>query len=181
MIVSVERSKTAFVLIDMQEKLLPVMQNIEKVVSNINILIKSAEILKIPLLGTEQNSGKLGSTTQTIVLPEQSFIFEKEHFSCLGCEGFCSKLKDLQVESVILFGIEAHVCVLQTALSAKEAGFEVYIVADAITSRTEQNKELAIERMRQSGIYVVSTEMILYQLLEKIGTEEFRQIHKMLK
>lgn len=103
------------------------------------------------------------------------------HFSCFGSEGFVDRMRNLHAESVVLFGVEAHVCMLKTALDAQERGLDVHVVADAMSSRTEENKNLAIERMRQSGIFIVSTEMVLFQLLEKAGTGEFKAISALIK
>lgn len=178
---TVDKKKTAFVLVDIQDKFIPVMKNIEKMISNSNILINASKILNIPLIVTEQYPKGLGHTTKKINLPDRKNVIEKLSFSCFGSEEFVKKIKELNVDSIVLFGIEAHVCVLKTALDALKNNFEVHVVADAISSRTDENKSLAIERMRQSGVFVVSTEMILFQLLEKADTEEFKLISNLIK
>ena len=173
------RDKTAFVLIDIQEKFIPVINKIDKVIKNSKILIKGAEILGIPLIVTEQYPKGLGNTIKEIELPPNTEIIEKLNFNCLDCDDFVDELK--KFESLVIFGIESHVCVLQTALAAKKEGIKVYAVADAISSRTEENKQLAIDRMRQHDIEIVSTEMILFELLKKAGTDEFKDISTWIK
>lgn len=177
----INRETTAFVLVDIQDKFIPVIHNIEEVISNANILTKSAEILKIPLIVTEQYPKGLGHTSKKIYIPNKSRIFEKMSFSCFGNEKFVEEIKKLCIKSIVLFGIEAHVCVLKTALDALKNNYEVHVVGDAISSRKYENKVLAIERMRQSGAFIASTEMILFQLMDVAGTEEFKLISKLIK
>jgi nicotinamidase-related amidase len=177
----IDRNKSVFVLIDVQEKFIPVIGNIEQVILNANILVKVSEILKTPLIVTEQYPKGLGETSKKIVLPPNVHPIEKMEFSCFNHEEFVKKINSLKVDSIVLFGIEAHVCILQTALDALKNDLNVYVVSDAISSRTLENKKTAIERMRQSGVFVVSTEILLFQLLKKAGTEEFRQISKLIK
>jgi len=177
----IDRKKTAFILVDVQEKFMPVINNIDKVIANSNILIKSAEILQIPLIATEQYPKGLGKTVDAINLPEKKAPIEKVCFSCFDSEEFSRKVKELKIESIVLFGIEAHVCILQTSLAALKNNLDVYVVSDAVSSRTPENKAIAIDRMHQSGVFIVSTEMLLFQLLKKAGTEEFRQISKLIK
>ena len=176
-----ERDKVAFVLIDIQERFLPVIHNIETVIANANRLVRSASILKIPLIVTEQYPKGLGRTVDEIYLDKGQEIIEKISFDCFGCHDFTRKLEGLGVRSLALFGIEAHVCVLKTALGAIASGYEVHVVADAVSSRTEENKDLALDRLKQSGVFIVSTEMILFQLMDRAGTDEFKAISKLIK
>jgi nicotinamidase-related amidase len=177
----IDKNKTIFALIDIQEKFLPVIYKISDVISNAKILVKSAGILKIPLIITEQYPKGLGKTVNDIELPAGIDVIEKLHFSCFGNEVFKKKFTETGADSIVLFGIEAHVCLLKTALDALKHNLEVYIVADAVSSRTPENKLLALDRMRQSGVFIVSTEMILFQLLEYSGTDEFKAISKLIK
>jgi len=176
-----DRNKTVFIMVDVQEKFLPVIRDIKKVIWNSNILIKAAEILGMPLIVTEQYPKGLGKTLQKIHLPKNLKVIEKVHFSCFGSKEFVKELEKMKIKSMVLFGIEAHVCILNTALDALKSGYEVHVVADAVSSRTPENKSLAIERMRQSGAFICSTEMVLFQLMEKAGTDEFRQISGLVK
>jgi len=177
----VNKKKTVFALVDIQDKFIPVIKDIDRVISNSNILVKASEILNIPLIVTEQYPKGLGHTSEKINLPDKKYLIEKVSFSCFGSDEFIKKIKELKVDSIVLFGIEAHVCILKTALDALKNNLDVYVVADAISSRTDENKSLAIERMRQSGVFIVSTEMIIFQLLDKAGTEEFKLISKLVK
>jgi len=177
----IDKKKTVFILVDVQDKFIPVIKDIDKVISNSNILVKASDILNIPLVVTEQYPKGLGRTSEKINLPDKKYLIEKVSFSCFGCDEFIKKIKELKVDSIVLFGIEAHVCILKTALDALKNNLDVYVVADAISSRTDKNKSLAIERMCQSGVFIVSTEMILFQLLDKAGTEEFKKISNLIK
>ncbi len=177
----INREKTAFVLVDIQEKFIPVIEDIDTIISNSNILINAAEILNIPLLITEQYPGGPGKTSNKINLPDKKYLIEKISFSCFDCEEFVKKINELNVNSIVLFGVESQVCILKTALDALKNNYEVHVVADAISSRTKNNKLTAIERMRQSGVFIVSTEMLLFQLIDKAGTEEFKLISKLIK
>jgi nicotinamidase-related amidase len=176
-----KRDEVAFVLVDIQERFLPVIHNIETVIDNTNTLVRGASILKIPLIVTEQYPKGLGRTVNEIHLDEGQEIIEKISFDCFGCGNFMGKLEELEVRSLVIFGIEAHVCVLKTALGALARNYEAHVVADAVSSRTEENKTLALERLRQSGVFVVSTEMILFQLMDRAGTDEFKAISRLVK
>ncbi len=175
------RSETAFILIDIQEKFLPVIHGIETVINNANKLVKGADILKIPLIVTEQYPKGLGHTVDSILFKDNQDIIEKIHFDCFGCDAFIEKINVINPRTLVIFGIEAHVCVLKTCLSAISRGYNVHVVADAISSRTLENKSIAIERMRQSNAFIVSTEMILFQLIDQAGTDEFKEISKIVK
>jgi nicotinamidase-related amidase len=177
----IDKKKTVFVLVDIQDKFIPVINDIDRIISNSNILVKASEILNIPLIVTEQYPKGLGYTTKKIDLPDKKYLIEKINFSCFESEEFVKKIKELKVDSIVLFGVEAHVCILKTALDALKNNFDVHVVVDAISSRSLENKTIAIERMRQSGIFIVSTEMILFQLLDKAGTEEFKLISSLIK
>lgn len=175
------RVETTFILIDIQEKFLPVIYDIETVISNANKLVKGSSILKIPLIVTEQYPRGLGHTVNSISLENNQEIIEKIHFDCFGCNTFIERLDALNPKTLVIFGIESHVCVLKTCLSAISKGYHVHIVADAVSSRTSENKAIALERMRQSGAFIVSTEMILFQLIDQAGTDEFKEISKLVK
>ena len=176
-----KRDEVAFVLVDIQERFLPVIHNIKTVIDNANKLVSGASILKVPLIVTEQYPKGLGRTVDEIDLDAGQGIIEKTSFDCFGCDDFARKLEKLGTKSLVIFGIEAHVCVLKTALGAVARDYETHVVADAVSSRTEENKILALERLRQSGVFAVSTEMILFQLMDRSGTDEFKAISKLVK
>ena len=123
----------------------------------------------------------MGNTCKEIGLPENPTVIEKVCFSCLLSEPVSEQLKLTNIKSLIICGAEAHICVLKTALDALKEGYDVHVVADAVSSRTAENKQLALDRMRQAGAFIVSTEMILFMLLDKAGTDEFKAISKLIK
>lgn len=176
-----QREHTALLVIDVQERLMPVIHEHEKMFANVNKLLRGAEILDLETIITEQYPKGLGNTCKEIQLPENPVIIEKVCFSCMMSETVSEQLKLTNVKSLILCGAEAHICVLKTALDALKEGYEVHVVADAVSSRTPENKQLALERMRQAGAFITSIEMILFMLLDKAGTDEFKAISKLIK
>jgi nicotinamidase-related amidase len=176
-----KKEKTALLVIDVQDRLMPVIDNKEQVFANVNRLIKGAEILQVPLVITEQYPKGLGNTCSEIELPADAQIIEKMCFSCMLSANVTMHLQHLNVNSLILCGVESHICVFKTALDALKQGYEVHIAADAVSSRTPENKNIALERLRQAGAFIVSTEMILFQLLDEAGTEEFKAISRLIK
>lgn len=177
----VKASDSALLVIDYQESLTNLVFENEKMLSNANKVIKGAAILGVPTLVTEQYPKGLGHTCKEIELVEGQEVIEKISFSCILCKDVNDRLNRLNVRSLIIIGIEAHICVLKTALDAKKAGYEVHVISDAISSRTEENKKAAIRRMKQSGVFIASTEMILFQLMDKAGSEEFKAISRLVK
>ncbi len=176
------RANAALAVIDIQERLLPMIFEGERVVRNTVRLIKGARVLGIPVLVTEQYKKGLGATTPAVAAEIEGLTqMEKIAFSACGAAGFEQALKKKKVSDVILCGIEAHVCVSQTCLNLLEKGFRVFVVVDAMSSRTTDNHFIAVERMRDAGGVVVSTEMVLFELLEKAGTDEFKQILALVK
>ena len=176
------RAKAALVVIDIQERLLPMIFEGERVVRNTVRLIKGARVLGIPILVTEQYKKGLGATTAAVAAEIEGLTqMEKVAFSACGAAGFEKALKAKKISDVILCGIEAHVCVSQTCLDLLDRGLRVFLVVDAMSSRTTDNHFIAVERMRDAGGVVVSTEMVLFELLEKAGTEEFKQVLALVK
>ncbi len=172
---------TALLIIDIQERLMPVIAESETVFNNINKLIQGAQILNLPILVTEQYPKGLGHTCPQLQLPEDQTIIEKSCFSCLLSDDVNETLETLKIKSLIIAGTEAHICVLKTALDALQKQYDVHIIADAVSSRTLQNKQLALDRMKQSGAFISSVEIVLFQLLDYAGTDQFKQISKLIK
>jgi nicotinamidase-related amidase len=174
----------ALIVIDIQEKLLPPIFQKEQLVKNSQLLIRLAGILKIPVLMTTQHVRGLGATVPEIasLLPETDPI-DKQVFSCFGSEVFCSLLKRLpgNRNTVILCGMESHICVMQTALSALREGYIVHVASDAVSSRTELNWKIGLERMRTAGAILSSTEMAIYELLRSSGAPAFKELLPYLK
>ena len=174
----------ALIVVDIQEKLLPPIWQKEQMLRNSQLLIRLARILKIPALITTQYAKGLGGTVPEIasLLPESSPI-DKLLFSCFGSDVFCSMLKRLpgQRNTVLLCGMEAHICVMQTALAALRDGYLVHVAADAVSSRTESNWRIGLDRMRDAGAVISSAEMMIYELLRSSGAPAFREMLPYLK
>jgi len=172
------------VVVDIQEKLLPPIFQKDLLVRNAQLLIRLAEILKIPAVVTTQYAKGLGSTVPEIasLLPQVPPI-DKLSFSSFGSDTFCSALRRVpgQRTIVLICGMEAHICVTQTALAALREGYLVHIASDAVSSRTEWNRNIGLERMRSSGAVISSTEMIIYELLGSSGTAAFKSMLLHLK
>src|ERR1051326_724104 len=160
------RKETALLFIDMQERLMPVICDKEDVFANANRLIAGAAILGVARLFTEQYPKGLGHTCKELQLADDSEVIEKVCFSCLLSQPVQAKLAKLRVKALVLAGVESHICVLKTALDALNSGYQVHIVADAVSSRRKFDKEIALERLRQAGAFIATTEMILFQLLD---------------
>jgi nicotinamidase-related amidase len=176
------KENTALIVVDVQEKLLPYVSDKEEVVKNLRMLIKFADIMDIPVVLTEHYPKGLGRTVPEIKEVLNSYEpIEKVIFSCFGSEEFKSKLSELGLKTLILAGIESHICVEQTALDALFAGYEVHIISDAISSRTPRNLNIGIEKARQFGAVISSTEMAMYEIMERADTQEFKEVLKLVK
>jgi nicotinamidase-related amidase len=175
----VSAEESLLVIIDMQERLLPAVGEQEKIVANTRRLLAMADTFRLPVIVTEQE--KLGQTIAE--LREKVPHFEpvsKICFNCFFCEPFAARIREMQRNALIVAGIEAHICVTQTALWA-QSDFRVQVVEDAISSRSPHNVAIAVERMRAAGVTVTSTEMIIYELLRKAGTPEFKAMLPYIK
>jgi nicotinamidase-related amidase len=174
-----EAEHCALIVVDIQEKLLPPIFQRERLVKNSQLLIRLAGILKIPTLMSTQYAKGLGQAVPEIasLLPETEPI-DKQMFSCFGSDVFCSVLKRLpgNRNTVLLCGMESHICVTQTALGALREGYIVHVASDAVSSRTEWNWHIGLERMRAAGAVISSTEMIIYELLRSSGTPAFKEL-----
>jgi len=178
----ITRAKAGLVVVDIQERLLPGVFERERLVRNALLLIRGAAILRLPVFATEQYPKGVGPTAPELASAIPEFApMQKVVFSCCGAPGFVGALRAKSVSDVLLCGMEAHVCVMLTCFDLLEAGFCPFVVADAISSRGEQNLRLAIERMREAGAVIVSTEMILLELLGRAGTDEFKAMLPLLK
>lgn len=171
-------------VVDVQVKLWNQIANREAVRENCRILIQGAQKLSVPLLITEQYPKGLGPTLPELRPTETEggmAICEKTSFGCLGEPALVQSIEQTGRRNLVICGIEAHVCILQTALEALEKGFSVAVVADAIGSRSEHNRHLALERMRQSGVILLSTEMILFEWMRSSSHPAFKDISKLVK
>lgn len=178
-----EPRQCALLVIDIQEKLLPPIHEKERLIRNSQLLIRLADMLSLPIIATTQYAKGLGPIVPEIasLLPATRPL-DKLEFGCFGNGEFCSNLAQLQGRNTLLLcGMETHICVLQTALGALNQGHLIHVAADAVSSRTELNWKLGLERMRDAGVVISSTEMMIYELLGKSGTPEFKQILQYLK
>lgn len=174
---------TLAVVIDIQEKLFPFIDNKEKLVENSIKLLSGLNVLEIPILITEQYTKGLGKTIPEIktVIEKDYQPIEKMDFSCCGENDFMAKLKNLNKKNVLLLGIESHVCVLQTALDLIAEGFNVVVVQDCVASRKINDKKIALKRMEKEGATLTTYESILLELCKKSGTDKFKAISKIIK
>ena len=176
------KDNTALLLIDIQEKILDVMANKESVISNSIQLIKGFKVLNIPIYYTEQYPKGLGLTASQLLTELDGLIpIQKMSFSCAGADNLFARLKDNNITQVVVAGIETHVCVEQTALDLIENGFQVDLAANATSSRKEIDYKLALDRMRNHGVEVTTSEAILFELLTIAGTKEFKEISRIIK
>ena len=178
----ISRDQTAGLVIDLQEKLFPVMTGKGALLKNSLLLIRGLQILGVPLIVTQQYTKGLGETIPSIAKEIREFSFiEKRDFSCCGEPEVWKKLRELEARNILICGIESHVCVLQTALDLKAAGYNPVIVTDAVSSRFESNLELAKERFRHEGIMMTSAESLLFELLGTSSAVEFKAVSNLIK
>ena len=182
---TLDRERTALVVIDVQERLFPAMDadHREEVMRNIKVLTATARRLHLGMLVTEQYPKGLGHTLQEVkdTLSAEVQPVEKVAFSCLAVDAFRSRLAATGARQLLLAGIEAHVCVLMSALDLLAEGYAVHIVADAVTSRTQANWRLAMAQLRQAGAVVTTTETVLFQLLREADTDDFRELARLIR
>ena len=181
---ALEADRCALVVVDIQEKLLPPIFQQEQLLRNAKLLIRAAGILTIPIIVSTQYAKGLGGTVSEIasLLPETAAI-DKHLFSCFGSDVFCSLLKRLpgNRNTLLLCGMESHICVTQTALAALRDGYLVHVASDAVSSRTEWNWKIGLERMRAAGAVISSTEMMIYELMRSSASPAFKEMLPHLK
>jgi hypothetical protein len=173
---------TVAVCVDIQEKFTQIVYKFDKTLKNTITLIDGLNVLEIPILVTEQYPKGLGFTINEIKqhLLEYKPI-EKLAFSCCGSQDFCDVLKNTGKKNVIVFGIETHVCVLQTVLDLIEMGYQPVLIEDCVSSRKKSDRKTALNRMREEGAIIYSYESILFELSRVAGTEKFKQISNLVK
>ncbi|MBA2656275.1 MAG: hydrolase [Tatlockia sp.] len=172
-----ERSQSCLVLVDVQEKLMPLVHNYKAVLGRCEWLIRLAQDVAVSVLVSEQYPKGLGQTIE----PLRSLIancetFEKVDFSCVRSPAFKKSLESLKRKQVLLIGIESHVCVLQTALDLQQANYDVFVVVDAVSSRSELDYLFALKRMKQVGVQLVTSEMVFFEWIGQAGTPEFKAL-----
>lgn len=170
------------VVVDIQSRLAAAIADAAAVIERARILIEAARQLDLPVLVSEQYPQGLGGTDPRLgPLPAAATVVAKITFSCCREAQFCDALQRLQRSQIVLCGMEAHVCVLQSALELREQGFDVFVVEDAVGSRRPLSKQLGLARMRDRGIDVVDSEMVVFEWAERAGTARFRALSQLIK
>ncbi len=179
---SLEKEDAVLLIVDIQERLAAVMGRKDTVVKNNQHLVELAKMLNMPVMVTEQYPKGLGRTVPELqaALPSYRPV-EKLTFDCCGQPSFLSELKDHNRNTVVLTGMETHICVLQTCLGLLKSGLNVHVAQDASCSRTKENWKAGIEFMREAGAVITCTETVLFQLLKAAGTGEFKKISQRIK
>jgi len=175
----IKADQSCLLIVDVQEKLIKAIHEPQTVIDNCAWLIQVAAAMQVPILVSEQYPRGLGSTVEKIKqLVQPEWTMEKVHFSCVAENACKQRIEDISRSQIVVAGIETHVCVLQTAINLLSLEKEVFIVADAVSSRRLADKELAIARMRSVGIQIVSKEMVLFEWVHQAATPLFKQLSK---
>lgn len=178
----IRASDSVLVIIDMQERLVPAMQAPARTLRNAKLLLQAAKACEVPAVLTEQYPQGLGSTVADIAkVAGDATVIEKLHFSCMEDEGFKKSFTAMNRKQAVLAGMEAHICVVQTAASLIEKNYEVFVVSDATASRTTESEQACLTRLNASGVNVVTTEMVIFEWLGKAGTPAFKSLLPLIK
>lgn len=175
--------QTAFLTIDVQEAFRQSIADFDRIARRISIFVQAAQLLNVPILITEQYPKGLGRTVSEIaeVLSAETEFIEKTAFSSCGARAFVEKLEKCGAKQIVVAGIEAHVCVNQTVHDLLEQNYQVHLLADCISSRSTENKQIALAKMQQSGAILSSVEMALFELMRDARHEQFKAIQKLIK
>ncbi len=178
----VDAKDSILLVIDMQDKLLKAMPNgvQGRIVEQINKLLIASNCLSIPAIITEQYPAGLGHTSSDLRIVDDTVIIEKTNFSCMQDNDFSKKLDGIERKQVILTGMESHICVLQTAFDLQTQGYQVYVVEDAISSRSKANQYNALQRLRNAGIVVSNVESVIFEWLGDAKHPEFKTLAKLI-
>jgi len=178
----IQADQSCLLVIDVQEKLAPAMDARDRVIANAGVLMRAAARLTVPVLMSEQYTKGLGATVGELAgLADPDAVMEKMDFSCAADEAIRDRIEGLGRPQIIICGIEAHVCVLQTALQLVEARHRVFLVTDATSSRKASDHEAAVRRMERAGVETVTAEMVLFEWLRRAGTPEFKELSKLIR
>jgi nicotinamidase-related amidase len=177
-----ERNRSVLVLIDIQERLFPRVYEHKRMLARVDLLLAAASLMNVPILLTEQYPKGLGNTIEEIreILPKVQPL-GKMDFSCVPAQGFMEQLSSLHRDQVLLVGIETHICVAQTALDLASKGENVFVVADATSSRRPLDAQIALQRLNHSGLILVTAEAVVFEWLRRAGTEEFKALQPKLR
>ena len=176
------RKTAGLLVVDIQERLLPAIHDKERLLQNALRLARGAALFGLPVFVTEQYRKGLGPTAAELAAAIPDFApVEKVAFSACHVPELLDSIRARGVTDLLVCGMEAHVCVCQTCLDLLQRGFRIFVVADAVGSRTAENRDLALQRLHDAGAVLVSTEMALFELLERAGTDEFKQVLALVK
>src|SRR5215471_6342253 len=180
---ALDPAECVLLVIDIQEKLLPPVFECDRVVKNSQLLIRAAGILNLPTIATTQYAKVLGETVSDVKSLLPNGAIDKQMFSCFGSDVFCSVLKRLpgRRNTILLCGMESHICVAQSALAALREGYLVHVASDAISSRSEWNWKIGLDRMQAAGAVISSTEMMIYELMRSSSSAAFKELLPHLK
>lgn len=181
-----DRAKSQLLIVDVQAKLLNVIAGKDRVVDRCVRLVRAARMLHVPITLSEQYPQGLGPTVDPIreAFANDGLVVDKVEFSCARSETLRDRLHELRRggrPQVVIGGIEAHVCVTQTAIDLEAQGFEAFVVSDAVGSRAKTSRRLALARLQKDGVDVVDSEMVLFEWMERAGTPEFKELQALLK
>jgi nicotinamidase-related amidase len=174
----------ALMVVDIQERLMPVINGGEQVAKNSALLLKAAKVMNIPVVATTQYTARIGEMLPEIKAGLGGVVpFDKMQFDCFADQVLRDKIKELprKINTLVICGVETHICIYQSVLGALREGYRVWVPADAVSSRSVQNHEIGLARIRELGGTVGSTEMIIYDLLHRAGTPEFKELLPFLK
>jgi len=174
---------TLLVVVDMQEPFLRQAWERERVVANVETLVRAAGLLLVPLVATLQNEGRMGGAIPEVaaLLAPHVPTIDKMTFSCLGAEPFAQRLRFSGRRQVLLCGVETHVCISQTAHDLMSAGYQVHVAADAVSSRAKEDWKVALRRLARAGAQVTSTEAAIFELLYDANHPAFKEVLKLIK
>jgi nicotinamidase-related amidase len=174
----------ALMVVDIQERLMPAINSREEMTRNSALLMKAAEVMKIPIVATTQYAAKIGELLPAIRAELGDVVpLDKMQFDCFANQIIKERIKKLprEINTLIICGVETHICIYQTVLGALQAGYRVWVPADAVSSRAVSNYETGLARIKDLGATVGNTEMIIYELLHRAGTPEFKELLPFLK
>jgi nicotinamidase-related amidase len=177
-----DRGDCTLLLVDLQKVMLDLCQKSDSVLKHAAALIEVAKIVDLPIICSVHNAGKLGSVAPELLKETaEPPILNKVEFSCFRNREIGAAVAETGRNTLILAGIETHVCVFQTGVHALRKGYRVHVVADAVSSRRSQNREIGLRRLERAGAVISSTEMVLFELLQRAATDEFRKALPVIK
>jgi nicotinamidase-related amidase len=178
----INRQEALLLVVDIQKVMFDLCVEKDKVKKNIQALIDLANILELPVIFTEHNAEKLGKFDSSLIKkPQHSSVLNKMEFSCIGNDGIRNAIIKTGKKTIILAGIESHICIFQTGAQAVQKGYNVHVAVDAVSARSNFNMNIGINRLKQAGAVINSTEMLIFELMLKAGTHDFKKMLPIIK